>query len=170
MNLSKEEGIQRLLDRQEILDALQRYCRGVDRCDKELVRSAYHRDAYDDHGHWKGSGWDFAAFIVEAKRRDNDFTVHSLQNVDIDVQGEAAHSEAYMVAIMRYVGSHDIHMFGGRYVDRFERREGAWRIARRTVVHDWDCVVDPRSELLAVPLDGFVRGARMPDDLTYERS
>ena len=25
----------------------------------------------------------------------------------------------------------------GRYVDRFERRHGEWRIAARTVVYDW---------------------------------
>ena len=28
--------------------------------------------------------------------------------------------------------------FGGRYVDRFERRDGTWKIAHRAVVHEWD--------------------------------
>ena len=28
--------------------------------------------------------------------------------------------------------------FGGRYVDRLEKRDGVWRIALRTVVMDWN--------------------------------
>ena len=33
-----------------------------------------------------------------------------------------------------------LETFGGRYLDRFERRDGEWRIAHRTVVHEWDKV------------------------------
>ena len=28
--------------------------------------------------------------------------------------------------------------FGGRYVDRLEKRDGVWRIAKRTVIMDWN--------------------------------
>lgn len=28
--------------------------------------------------------------------------------------------------------------YGGRYIDRLERRLGEWRIAKRTVVMDWN--------------------------------
>ena len=34
-------------------------------------------------------------------------------------------------------------LYGGRYLDEFERREGEWRIARRTYVMDWKL---PRAE------------------------
>ena len=33
-----------------------------------------------------------------------------------------------------------LETFGGRYVDRFERRDGEWRIAHRTVFRTWDKV------------------------------
>ena len=38
-----------LEDRNEILDCLARYARGMDRLDRELARSAYHDDAIDDN-------------------------------------------------------------------------------------------------------------------------
>ena len=45
----------RLRDRHEIQECLFRYVRGVDRRNWDLVRSAYHPDAYDDHGNYKGN-------------------------------------------------------------------------------------------------------------------
>ena len=38
-----------LADREAIRDCLHRYCRGVDRCDEDMLRSAYWEDAHDDH-------------------------------------------------------------------------------------------------------------------------
>ncbi|MET0378059.1 MAG: nuclear transport factor 2 family protein [Spongiibacteraceae bacterium] len=34
----------------EIRQALVRYCRGVDRSDEAMIRSAFHEDAIDEHG------------------------------------------------------------------------------------------------------------------------
>ena len=51
--------IQHLIDRQAILDCLTRYGRGVDRFDRELVLSAYHPDAIDDHGAFVGTREEF---------------------------------------------------------------------------------------------------------------
>lgn len=41
---------QLLVDRSEILECLHRYARGIDRHDREMVRSAYHDNAIDVHG------------------------------------------------------------------------------------------------------------------------
>ena len=46
-----ETKLRQLIDKQEIYEVLCTYCRGVDRCDADLVRSAYHEDSYDDHGY-----------------------------------------------------------------------------------------------------------------------
>jgi hypothetical protein len=35
-------ALMKLMDKQEIHDVLMRYCRGIDRCDEELLRSVYH--------------------------------------------------------------------------------------------------------------------------------
>ena len=45
-----ERALRVLLDKQEIHEVLMRYCRGIDRCDAELLHSVYHPDATDDHG------------------------------------------------------------------------------------------------------------------------
>ena len=56
--------------------------------------------------------------------------------------------------------------FGGRYIDRFERRGGEWKIAHRAVVHEWDKIEHLE---LAYPPDRFSEGIRGPEDPSYER-
>ena len=46
----RDREVQELLDKQAIHEVMIRYCRGLDRMDAELVGSAYHPDAHDDHG------------------------------------------------------------------------------------------------------------------------
>ena len=57
-----------------------------------------------------------------------------------------------------------LETFGGRYVDRFERRDGEWKIAHRTVVHEWDKVEHVE---LAFPPGRFTEGVRGPRRLSY---
>ena len=42
--------LQELVDRQKIYHVLTSYCRALDRCDVELMKSVYWEDGYDDHG------------------------------------------------------------------------------------------------------------------------
>jgi hypothetical protein len=151
----------RLQAQQDIRDCLMRYCRGVDRCDADLVRSAYHADATDDHGYWKGGGWDFADFIVTSKLRDNDWTTHAVQNVLVEFESDdVAHVESYVRASLKPRGVNEVRIFVGRYVDRFERRDGHWRIADRIVVHDWDTALPLQPGGIGLPLEDFARGRR----------
>ena len=48
-----------------IRQAALRYCRGVDRLDAELMRSAYQDDATDDHGVFAGPAADLCARVVK---------------------------------------------------------------------------------------------------------
>ena len=162
-------ALQELVDRAAIHDVLMRYCRGVDRCDEELVRSAYHPDAVDDHGYWKGPGWDFAAFIVRDIARRSSATTHAVANELIELHGDAAAVESYVFAYLCPPGGGApvVNLFAGRYVDRFERREGEWRIARRTVVHDWSRQLPTADASLGLPLDGFAQGRRDGSDPVF---
>ncbi len=54
-----------LVDRELIRDLVQRYARGVDRRDFELVRSCYHADAIDEHGPYVGGVDGFVEFLRE---------------------------------------------------------------------------------------------------------
>ena len=164
-----QRQLERVLDEREIHRRLTDYCRGVDRCDAELIASAYHPDARDDHGGFVGLGVDFARYVVDRLGTAYDATMHSIGNTTIDfVDDHTAHVETYVHAVHRRTrdAGPEIMSFGGRYVDRFERRDGAWRIADRVVVHEWDRLdrVTP-----AYPEGQFREGVRSRDDLSYGR-
>lgn len=128
-----------LLAKQEIADVIHRYARGIDRIDMDLVRSCYHPDAYDDHGSMKGN---VDEFIAGAEQFLPKFvaTMHFMGNMLIDLDGDVARAETYAVAYHREQladGSGRDDIWGIRYVDRFEKRDGNWLIAYRVVAQEW---------------------------------
>ena len=126
-----------LWDRQAIRDCLINYCRGVDRLDRELLISCYHEDAIDDHGVFVGSREEFADWALGVHASMQDSTQHIITNHSCDLDGDVAHAETYwMFASMNKIGS-PLTLSGGRYIDRFERRDGRWAIALRKCVADW---------------------------------
>lgn len=169
-------SVEHLQARSEIHDLLMRYCRAVDRLDEELLRSCYHADAVDDHGHWKGSGHDFATFIVGSLAARAHRTTHAVANVLIeldDAEGDRAHVESYALASLRRTddsGDEWLDQFYGRYLDVVTRRDGVWRIASRVVVHDWSIStrLDPGSSF-PLAMDGFLQGRRDRTDPVYGR-
>lgn len=158
--------LQDLVDRAAIHDVLLRYCRGADRCDEDLIRSAYHPDAHDDHGTFSGGGGDFASWVIGVLRETSIATQHTMPNVLIELTGDTAAVETSFVAYHhRSAGDGaTVEIFGGRYLDRFERRSGEWRIARRTVVHDWSTAV-PTAPFPNV--NRYTRGRRDRSDPVY---
>ena len=159
--------MQEIEDRYQIEQALRRYCRGVDRGDAELIRSVYHDDATDDHGGFKGKGVDFAERVVEAMRGRMQSTMHNLHQTNISFNGDAARVETYFTAYHRLLeGSTSLlETFGGRYVDRFEKRSGDWKIADRVVVYEWSEIKEVPREY---PNEAFQHGKRSKDDLSYQ--
>lgn len=152
--------VQALLDKQAIHEVLMRYCRGVDRLDEELVRTCYHRGAWDDHGAFKGDGWEFAAFCVEALGESFTITQHHVANELVELDGDKADVESYFTAYHRSEkgGAVKLLVVGGRYIDRFELREGEWKIARRVTALDWTRVDDVEREWRGAA--HYERGAR----------
>jgi hypothetical protein len=120
---------------------LVQYCRGVDRGDLELLKGVYHPDATDDHGNFKGLGWDFAEALVPDMDRSSLSSQHHVTNVWIEREGDRAQVESYFYALHPVYDrkeARELHaLAGGRYLDRFEKRDGAWKIADRRVVIDW---------------------------------
>ena len=74
-----------LADREEIRDILARYARAIDRLDVDLLKSCYHPDSYDDHGHFKGNGHEFADFIIESLRGRCHATSHVVTNILVEL-------------------------------------------------------------------------------------
>ena len=117
------------------------YCRGIDRCDADLVASVYHPDATDDHGSFVGSGVDFARLATSKLRTYAIATTHFIGEPIIEfVSPTVAEVETQVIAWHRVADADGefLENFCGRYFDRFECREGDWRIADRRLTHDWD--------------------------------
>jgi hypothetical protein len=160
--------IQAMLDRESIRDVILRVCRAQDRADMELFRSGYHEDAWDDHGYYKGPVANFNPLsIVRPPHVKN--VMHHIGNMLIELDGDQAWTEAYFIACQRALqdGVETDTVFGGRYVDRFERRQGEWKIAHRTAVYDWTRV-DPVGRTLTIA--GAIQGSASRSDPSYARS
>jgi hypothetical protein len=160
-----------LLDKQALHELLVRYCRAVDRCDAELLASVYHPDAEEDHGLYRGGIPEFVDWVLGRQRRIQS-SMHCILNEYFEVDGDVAHGESYWMWCARPArvagrpedDPRTLVTTGGRYIDRFERRSGEWRIARRRVVLEFDRVlhdVEPLTE-------GFLVGRRDRDDISYE--
>ncbi len=143
-----EMNVQQLVDREEIRDLMARYARGVDRADWDAVRAVYHKDAFDDHGDFKG---DVEGFIAFARARVGPLPqcMHFLGNCLIEFASDSvAAVETYFMtahtldalgqkAYGAGDGSEPVQLSSyGRYVDRVERRGGPWLIAHRVVVFE----------------------------------
>ena len=146
-----------LLDRMAIQDCLTRYCRGVDRFDGELILSCYHPDAIDDHGEFVGSPKDFVEWLFDLHTRGQISTQHCITNQSCEIEGDIAHTETYYQFNARNLDE-SLWIAGGRYIDRFERRNGEWRIANRYCMVEWSGTINegpiPVSDITDVHASG----------------
>ncbi len=157
-----------LIAEREITRVLMLYARGIDRIDPVLVKRCFHPDAILRYGDETTS----EAFAESAARGLSAYalTQHRISNIIIDVEGDYAWCESYCLARHRIPGEDgpdSDFLWGGRYVDRFERRDGEWRILRRTVVHDYTRI-DPVPETWA-GAPSFTQGQHSTEDIVYQR-
>jgi hypothetical protein len=167
---SLQERIQELLDRQDIYELSVRYMRGQDRLDRDLQASVYWEDATDDRGFFTGTAMDFVDFAQEllASHKANH---HQLGQASIEIDGDVAHGEIYFQAFHRIEenGLEKDFWIIGRYVDRYERRNGEWRIAHRTELND-ACWVQPATDDWLRSTPEALRGRHGIDDPSYRKA
>lgn len=145
---------QEMIDEFQLRKLVHAYCRAVDRGDFELLRTLYHHDAVDAHGGFaSGSADDFLDQLVAARPYVRSMQ-HNITTVNFAISGDAAEGEIYTIATHTLVGrDRDIDVVvGGRYLDKYQKRDGAWRISERTIVTDWAHVNDPSSVDLSNPI------------------
>ena len=134
-----------LVDRQDIADCLTRFTRGMDRFDRELFLSAYHDDAVIDAGDLVGTAAQVYELARDLHDKGQSGTLHNVLNHSCELDGDTAHCETYFLFVGR--NRDDTNWAaGGRYLDRFERRGGAWKIAFRRTIAEWSGMV-PTTEL-----------------------
>lgn len=164
-------AVQQLIDRQEIYDCIVRYCSGVDRFDRELLLSVYHPDAWDDHGSFVGSAAEFADWAFAYHQKYQHGHKHYVLNHRCELDGDTAHTETYWIFAGRNKIGHPVSIHGGRYLDRFEKRDGKWAIAARKCIAEWHGTlgdVGMPQELLDA-LAGNGKAARDKSDPSYQR-
>ena len=157
-----------ILHSHRIRVVLERYCRGIDRLDSELLSSVYWDDAHDNHGIYVGPARDFPAFIIANLRETWTSTTHMIGQSNIVVNGDRAAAETIFVAHHFRPDGAGIadDVAGGRYADVLELRNGEWRILDRTVVMDW---VYTHAGLSSDGIDPtvFIVGERSTADFGY---
>ena len=148
------DPIAQLVHKASIQDVMLRYARGVDRLDWELVRAAFFADATDHHGDFQGTRDEFIAWISKSHAAVAHST-HFLGNCLIEFASDVvAAVETYFAATLRLGADATSHramlvepsaadktqdlvvQVLGRYVDQFQQRDGAWKIAKRRVAFD----------------------------------
>ena len=159
-----------LADREAIRDCLYRYARGMDRCDEDMLRSAYWEDATDNHLAFEGSREELIGWALPIVRM-LDQGQHIIGNILIRIDGDSADVESYFYGFHRVPGADGVARDSvgcGRYLDRFEKRNDEWRIIKRIVVTDWfrqyDDSADWSQGFMGMKIDP---GGRYPDDQSY---
>ncbi len=163
-----ESEWRRLLDKQACAELVYRLARGIDRCDAEIVRSVFHEDATDDHGVFHGTARDFVPWVMDVLATMQR-TQHCICNVLIEVNGDQARGESYFIAhhTITQDGKDVLMIAAGRYLDRFERRRGEWRIAHRQAVYDWSSTEPSTDRWNRADPGTFQFGKRGTSDLSY---
>ena len=162
--------LEALLDKQEIHERLTAFSRGMDRFDHASFSDAFWSDATIAAGPFVGTPqecWDWSIPMHDAGQI---LTHHALLNCTIDIQGDIAHTETYYLFVARN-RDESVWQAGGRYVDRFERRKGEWRIAMRHNAIEWSCIPPampiPFGDVPDIAVNGV--GARSKEDVSYIR-
>ena len=178
VTLSEEQikTFQVVADKQAIMEVYARYTRAVDRVDRALLETVFHPDGYEEHGGiYAGSSQGFVEFIMPVLEQMGNCT-HLIGNIFIDLRGDLAFCEAPAICFQRAFDKngepYDVWL-GVRYLDRMEKRNGEWRVARRKCVYDWNRDV-PCAEtwfkglIEELVLDEFITGRTNKDDPSYE--
>jgi len=145
------QALDRALSKVAIHELCMSYCRAVDRGDKELMASLFAEGATVMAGVFNGDAAEFSNFICDFVQKNSSYVFHSVANEWVEINGDEAVGEHYVIAMMCSDGN-DI-MTGGRYIDRYVRRDGIWKIMERTFVMDWN-----RTDPTTMQLDGMYEG------------
>jgi hypothetical protein len=145
-----EPRLAALSDRRDIRDTSMRYVRGADRHDKDLVRSAFWPEATISYG----KPMPVDEFVAWDESRLAAYAVHQhhITGQTVEIDGNTAHVESYVISFFvprdkqkdgagnatpgRALISEKSLIGSGRYIERWEKRNGEWKIVVREYVED----------------------------------
>ncbi len=132
-----DSALQQLVDRQEIVDVMSRYARGIDRRDAQLYRSCF-TDVIDvempgaQRPATSADSWvEHALGVVTAFES----TQHIITNHVIEIDHDEARCTAYVQA--QHWRPESAWLVGGQYRNELVRIDGEWRIRHLELVFAW---------------------------------
>lgn len=128
-----------IVHKEAIRDQIYKWCRAADRGDKELMRQTYHPDAIDEHGGvFTGPASEFIELNMTDEVKGMKVPHHLIGNILIELYGDTAMVESYCIDSLTFEETDGMYDMVGwsRYLDRFELRNGEWKIAHRITVVD----------------------------------
>ncbi|MEX3933772.1 nuclear transport factor 2 family protein [Paraburkholderia phymatum] len=171
----------RLVDRMIIQHVMAQWCHAVDRLDRQGMLAVFHDGATDSHGPYIGPVEGLVDWVIE-RHKAIPFSSHFIGNMLIDFASEdVAIVETYVRTIQQYPpeakaqiaqftggasgaeGSYVDVFTSSRYLDRFERRDGEWKISERTLIQDWKRL-DEVKVMALQPKEGWILGKRDGND------
>ena len=168
MNAEKlEQKLIGVLDMQEVKAVAHRFARGLDRCDRQIIESCFHKDGMDDHGFFKGSAAEFCDWVMKELEK---FTIsqHLITTQNAEINGNSAMCESYFYAyhlMSTPNGDKDV-IAAGRYLDTMEKRDCEWKITLRQATFDWNKITDA-APLPAPENDPRTVGTNSKEDASY---
>ncbi len=131
--------LETLLDKHAIEEVATRYSLTLDWLDTEGQGSCYWPDAEINYGFYDGDGAGWVPVVMEVElgslRR-----WHLCGGLLIAVDGHHASSECYGFTVScaeNDSGEKMDSLFGGRYLDEWEKRDDEWRIIKRKYILDF---------------------------------
>lgn len=156
-----------LSSKEAIRECVHRIDRGIDRIDPDILRTAFHSDAQVQ---WLSpepvpvNEWlQNAGKIREMTRQAQ----HLIGNILIELNGETANVESYELArhLTRMGDEWKDLIYSARYLDKFSRRDGAWKIDFRIKIMDWMRILEGSD---AAYDNAPIKGSRDKGDLSYK--
>ncbi|WP_232476202.1 nuclear transport factor 2 family protein [Flavisphingomonas formosensis] len=144
------------------------YGHAVDRRDYALLRTLYHDDGIDDHSpYFVGAASDYIDWLPSMMANWS-ATSHVMLSTLFLIDGDQAEGIVNARAWHLTTDHKREFIAWGRYADRYERRDGAWRFAHRFFVLD---SIEDRSVGAVDDFGstGVAIGAAGADDPTYGR-
>lgn len=145
--------IEQLLAKQTITELINKYPRGLDRGDRELLLSLAHPGAKMRFGNRDFPSWE--AYVDWLIKAHDDMTGnnHRITNILIEINGDRAVSESTGTATLLVPKEGNPNLYEerwmhSRYLDTWSRRNGKWALDGRHTVSDYRRVLDVPAELV----------------------
>ncbi|MDB5860766.1 MAG: Ketosteroid isomerase-like enzyme [Ramlibacter sp.] len=135
-----ELELRALLVKERLHELEMAYCRGVDRRDAALLQSIFFDDAVEEHGQmYRGTAAEFVRWAIEEFLPQWDITAHYVLNEWYRVDGDRAEGETHRISYHRQRQNGGLHevIAACRTFNRYECRDGVWKISYRGVSRDW---------------------------------